>query len=56
MSVVEWGYSNAKAYMQGIGGEICYQKSPTGNRQGFWVVRGRIELPTHGFSVHCSTN
>ncbi len=21
----------------------------------FFVVLGRIELPTHGFSVHCST-
>ena len=21
----------------------------------YFVVRGRVELPTHGFSVHCST-
>ena len=23
--------------------------------KSFFVVLGRIELPTHGFSVHCST-
>ncbi len=35
---------------------IWLRKSPAENiLQGFGVVSGRIELPTHGFSVHCST-
>ena len=35
-------------------GEMSGNKKPADN-QRVPVVLGRIELPTHGFSVHCST-
>lgn len=37
-------------------GTILGTRSPAERTlRGFGVVSGRIELPTHGFSVHCST-
>ena len=31
------------------------KNAPQVSERHFLVVSGRIELPTHGFSVHCST-
>ena len=41
-----------KARTKGAGNK----KPAAQNAAGFFVVREGIEPPTHGFSVHCSTD